>query len=51
MAEDPAVEEALVEVYGEDGAQELFEQFFGAFHHFENYIAMLRPELSSGGGL
>ena len=51
MAEDPAMEAALVETYGEDGAQELFQQFYGSFHYFENYIGMLRPDLSGGGGM
>ena len=51
MAEDPAVEAALVEELGEEGAMELFEQFSGAFHSFENYIGMLRPDLSGGGGM
>ncbi|NNM06905.1 MAG: hypothetical protein HKO65_17545 [Gemmatimonadetes bacterium] len=49
MAEDPAVEAAMMETLGEEGAMELFQQFYGSFHHFENWIGQLRPDLSSGG--
>lgn len=51
MAEDPAMEAAVVETFGEDGAQELFKQFYGSFHSFVNFIGMKRPDLSSGGGM
>ena len=51
MAEDPAMEAAVVDTYGEEGAQELFQQFYGSFHYFENYIGALRPDLSGGEGM
>jgi hypothetical protein len=51
MAEDPAMEAAMMETLGEEGAQELFQQFYGSFHYFENWIGMLRLDLSSGGGM
>jgi hypothetical protein len=51
MAEDPAVEQALLEDLGEEAAMALMQQFNGAYHRSENFIVMLRPDLSSGGGL
>jgi len=51
MAEDPAMEAAVVETFGEDGAQELFEQFYGSFYSFTSFIGMKRPDLSTGGGM
>jgi hypothetical protein len=51
MAEDPALEEAMMEDLGEEAAMALMQQFSGAYHYSENYIVMLRPDLSSGGGM
>jgi hypothetical protein len=51
MAEDPAVEQAMLEDMGEEAAMALMEQFTGSYHYTKNYIVMLRPDLSSGGGM
>ena len=51
MAEDPAVEQGMMEDLGEEGAMALMQQFNGAFTSFENLIVLLRPDLSSGGGM
>ncbi|MGD2121075.1 MAG: hypothetical protein PVJ76_04995 [Gemmatimonadota bacterium] len=51
MAEDPAVEQAMLEDLGEEGAMELMQQFSGAYHYFENYIGVARPDLTGGGGM
>ena len=49
FAEDPAVNQALLEEFGEECEQEMSRKFAAGFHYFENYVVMARPDLSSGG--
>ncbi len=49
FSEDPAVNQALLDEFGEEGTQELSRKFSAGFHYYENYVVMARPDLSSGG--
>jgi len=48
---DPGMEAAMMEMYGEEEALEIFSAFGGSYRYTVTTIARHRPDLSAGGGM
>ena len=48
---DPGMEQAMMEMYGEEEAMEIFSAFGESYRFVETFIARHRTDLSTGGGM